>query len=147
MVQWQDLHHSGLSVTQLYALLQLRCAVFIVEQHCPYQDIDGEDLQGNNRHILGWRDGELIACARLLEESDGAVAIGRVIVAPQNRGKKLGYQLMEQALAACERHWPGAALRLGAQAHLEAFYASFGFQPVTDIYDEDGIPHIGMARR
>ncbi len=146
MIQWQDLHHSQLSLTQLYALLKLRCAVFIVEQNCPYQDIDGEDLRGNNRHILGWRDGELIACARLLEESDGAIAIGRVIVASQARGEKLGYQLMEQALASCERHWPGVGLRLGAQAHLEAFYASFGFQPVTDIYDEDGIPHIGMAR-
>jgi ElaA protein len=146
MIQWQDLHHSQLSVTQLYALLQLRCAVFIVEQNCPYQDIDGEDLRGSNRHILGWREGELVACARLLEESDGAVAIGRVIVSPQARGEKLGYQLMEQALAACKRHWPGVGQRLGAQAHLEAFYASFGFQPVTDIYDEDGIPHIGMAR-
>lgn len=147
MIQWQDLHHSQLTATQLYTLLQLRCAVFIVEQNCPYQDIDGEDVQGNNRHILGWRDGELVACARLLEEANGAVSIGRVIVAPQARGEKLGYQLMEQALAACERHWPGAALQLGAQAHLEAFYARFGFQPVTDIYDEDGIPHIGMARR
>ena len=52
MIEWQDLHHSELSVSQLYALLQLRCAVFVVEQNCPYQDIDGDDLTGDNRHIL-----------------------------------------------------------------------------------------------
>ena len=51
MIEWQDLHHSELSVSQLYALLQLRCAVFAVEQNCPYQDIDGDDLTGDNRHI------------------------------------------------------------------------------------------------
>ncbi len=61
MIEWQDLHHSELSVSQLYALLQLRCAVFVVEQNCPYQDIDGDDLTGDNRHILGWKNDELVA--------------------------------------------------------------------------------------
>ncbi len=60
MIDWQDLHHSDLSVSQLYALLQLRCAVFVVEQNCPYQDIDGDDLEGENRHILGWHNGTLV---------------------------------------------------------------------------------------
>ena len=126
---WQDLHHSELTVPQLYALLKLRSEVFVVEQQCVYQDVDGDDLVGENRHLLGWRDGELVAHARILksEEMYDPVVIGRVIVSPAARGEKLGHQLM-------------------AQAHLQSFYAHFGFTPVTEVYDEDGIPHIGMAR-
>lgn len=148
MIQWNDLHHSQLTVPQLYALLKLRCEVFVVEQTCPYQDIDGDDLLGENRHILGWRDGELVAYARILksEEEFEPVVIGRVIISPAVRGEKLGYTLMEQILASCQQNWPQKALYLGAQAHLQPFYAHFGFAPVTDVYDEDGIPHIGMAR-
>ncbi|WNN47444.1 GNAT family N-acetyltransferase [Siccibacter colletis] len=148
MIQWQDLHHSELTVPTLYAVLQLRCQVFVVEQTCPYLDIDGDDLVGENRHILGWRDGKLIAYARILksEEDVEPVVIGRVIVDAAVRGEKLGAQLMERALASCQQNWPQKALYLGAQAHLQPFYAQFGFQPVTPIYDEDGIPHVGMAR-
>lgn len=147
MIQWNDLHHSQLTVAELYALLKLRCEVFIVEQACPYQDIDGEDLVGENRHIFGWRDGELVACARLLKSDNELepVVIGRVIVSEAVRGEKLGYQLMAVAMASCRQHWPGKALYLGAQAHLQAFYARCGFYPVTPVYDEDGIAHIGMA--
>ena len=125
MIQWQDLHHSELTVASLYALLKLRCEVFVVEQTCPYQDIDGDDLIGENRHILGWRDNALVAYARILKSED---------------------QLMEKTLEACQKQWPDKALYLGAQAHLQPFYGHFGFTPVTDVYDEDGIPHIGMAR-
>ncbi|EPG6258594.1 GNAT family N-acetyltransferase [Klebsiella aerogenes] len=148
MMTWQDLHHSELTVAQLYALLKLRSAVFVVEQRCVYQDIDGDDLVGENRHLLGWRDGELVAYARILKSKEEfePVVIGRVIVSPSVRGEKLGYQLMEQALASCRQNWPQKAIYLGAQAHLQKFYASFGFVPVTEIYDEDGIAHIGMAR-
>lgn len=82
MIQWQDLHHSELTVTSLYALLKLRCEVFVVEQTCPYQDIDGDDLIGENRHILGWRDNALVAYARILKSEDDfePVVIGRVII-------------------------------------------------------------------
>lgn len=148
MTQWQDLHHSELDVPTLYALLQLRCQVFVVEQTCPYLDVDGDDLVGENRHILGWRDGRLVAYARILksEEDFAPVVTGRVIVDAAVRGEKLGVQLMTQVLNSCQQHWPHKALYLSAQAHLQAFYAQFGFSPVTDIYDEDGIPHIGMAR-
>ena len=148
MIQWQDLHHSELTVQSLYALLKLRCEVFVVEQTCPYQDIDGADLTGENRHILGWKDNELVAYARILKSEDDfePVVIGRVIVSNKARGEKLGYQLMEKTLDACREQWPDKALYLGAQAHLQPFYGHFGFTPVTDVYDEDGIPHIGMAR-
>lgn len=148
MIRWQDLHHSELDVPTLYALLKLRCDVFVVEQNCAYADIDGDDLVGENRHLLGWRNNELVAYARILKSAGEwePVAIGRVIVSSTARGEKLGYQLMERALASCQRHWPQKAVYLGAQAHLQAFYASFGFRPVTEVYDEDGIPHIGMAK-
>ncbi|RCZ23974.1 GNAT family N-acetyltransferase [Escherichia coli] len=148
MIDWQDLHHSDLSVSQLYALLQLRCAVFVVEQNCPYQDIDGDDLEGENRHILGWHNGTLVAYARILKSDDELqpVVIGRVIVSEALRGEKIGQQLMCKALESCTRRWPEKPIYLGAQAHLQNFYGQFGFIPVTDIYEEDGIPHIGMAR-
>lgn len=148
MIDWQDLHHSDLSVSQLYALLQLRCAVFVVEQNCPYQDIDGDDLEGENRHILGWHNGTLVAYARILKSDDELqpVVIGRVIVSEALRGEKIDQQLMSKALESCTRRWPEKPIYLGAQAHLQNFYGQFGFIPVTDIYEEDGIPHIGMAR-
>ena len=148
MIDWQDLHHSDLSVSQLYALLQLRCAVFVVEQNCPYQDIDGDDLEGENRHILGWHNGTLVAYARILKSDDELqpVVSGRVIVSEALRGEKIGQQLMSKALESCTRRWPEKPIYLGAQAHLQNFYGQFGFIPVTDIYEEDGIPHIGMAR-
>ncbi|EPJ7333918.1 GNAT family N-acetyltransferase [Citrobacter amalonaticus] len=148
MITWQDLHHSELTVPQLYALLKLRCAVFVVEQNCPYLDVDGDDLVGENRHILGWHDGELVAYARILKSTEDLepVVIGRVIVSEALRGEKLGQNLMAQTLASCQRHWPEKSLYLGAQAHLQAFYARFGFAPVTEVYEEDGIPHVGMAR-
>lgn len=103
---------------------------------------------GENRHILGWHNDELVAYARILKSDDELepVVIGRVIVSEALRGEKLGQRLMAQTLASCAQHWPHKALYLGAQAHLQSFYARFGFVPVTDIYDEDGIPHVGMAR-
>ena len=148
MIRWQDLHHSELIVPTLYDLLKLRSEVFVVEQACVYLDIDGDDLVGENRHVLGWKDDKLVAYARILvsEEEFEPVVIGRVIVSSAVRGERLGYQLMERALASCQQHWPQRALYLGAQAHLREFYGHFGFITVTDVYDEDGIPHVGMAR-
>ncbi|MEZ2586440.1 GNAT family N-acetyltransferase [Kluyvera intermedia] len=148
MIRWQDLHHSELTVPELYALLKLRSEVFVVEQTCIYLDIDGDDLVGENRHLLGWKGDELVAYARILvsDETVEPVTIGRVIVSPAVRGERLGYQLMERALDSCQQRWPDRAVYLGAQAHLRDFYAHFGFVTVTDVYDEDGIPHIGMAR-
>lgn len=143
-LHWQEYHHSDLNTAQLYAILALRTEVFIVEQTCVYQDIDGQDLAGENRHIVAWLEGKPAAYARILRHADD-VAIGRVIVAPSARGLKLGYQLMEQALAACHKHWPGARVVISAQAHLQGFYGRLGFVANTDIYDEDGIPHVGMV--
>lgn len=146
MLTWQDLHHSELTVPQLYALLHLRCAVFVVEQNCPYLDVDGEDLSGENRHILGWQGGKLVAYARILtSDRHHPLVIGRVIVDPACRGQKLGNQLLEHIMVSCQQHWPDVAPYLSAQAHLQHFYQQFGFEPITDVYLEDDIPHRGMV--
>lgn len=148
MIEWHNLHHSELTPAQLYALLKLRCDVFIIEQNCLYQDIDGEDLVGENRHILGMQEGNIVAYARILKSEDEfePVVIGRVIVSSQLRGQQLGEQLMTFALDVCQQQWPDKAIYLGAQAHLKHFYTRFGFSAVTPEYDEDGILHIGMAK-
>lgn len=144
-LNWFDWHHSQLTVPVLYDILALRSQVFVVEQACAYLDIDGQDLIGENRHIAGYHQGQLVACARLLNQ-ETSVSIGRVIVAPTARGQSLGCRVLEQALAACHTHWPGQTLTLSAQAHLQPFYRRFGFVAVTEVYLEDGIEHIGMRR-
>lgn len=147
-ISWHDMHHRELSAQQLYAVLALRCAVFVVEQTCPYQDVDGQDLVAENRHILGMCGDELVAYARILTPADAVapVAIGRVIVSSRARGHKLGNQLMGQALLSCEQHWPQRTVYLSAQAHLQEFYRRLGFQACGDIYLEDNIPHIDMRK-
>jgi len=148
-LNWQDLHHSELSAAQLYQLLALRNAVFIVEQQCPYLDVDGADLSGDNRHILGLIDDRLVAYARILspeQAENGPVKIGRVIISGEARGLNLGSRLMEQAMGCCERRWPKRPIFLSAQAHLQRFYGRMGFVAVSGEYPEDGIPHIDMQR-
>lgn len=146
-IEWKDLHHSQLSASDLYQLLALRNQVFIVEQQCVYQDIDGADLVGDNRHLLGMLDGQLAAYSRLLvpEQSQQPLSIGRVIVAPFARGRQLGHQLLKQTLQVCSLHYPGRSLYLSAQSHLQGFYAAQGFVACTEPYSEDGIEHIGMV--
>ena len=146
-IKWKDLHHSELSASELYQLLALRNQVFIVEQQCVYQDIDGADLLGDNRHLLGFLDGQLAAYSRLLvpEEQLQPLCIGRVIVAPLARGRQLGHDLLKQTLHICSLRYPGRTVYLSAQAHLQGFYVAQGFVALTEPYSEDGIEHIGMV--
>lgn len=145
---WHCLPFAALSTAQLYELLALRSEVFVVEQQCVFLDIDGVDPQV--WHLLGHGDdGRLLAYARLLPpglKSPTDAVIGRVVTAPAARGSGAGRALMGEAVAHGERLWPGHAITLHAQAHLERFYASFGFTPVGQPYVEDGIPHIEMRR-
>jgi len=147
-IDWQDRHHSELTPHELYALLALRSAVFVVEQQCAYLDVDGNDLRADNRHLLGMAGGQLVAYARLLspEDESSPVKIGRVIVSDRVRGARLGNRLMEQAIGRCQQHWPGRDLFLSAQAHLENFYQRHGFIAVGERYLEDGIPHVDMRK-
>ena len=141
---WREF--DALSPGELYALLKLRCEVFIVEQACAYADIDGKDPLA--RHLLAYAGSELIGCLRVfLPDAAGEAArIGRVVVAPPARGTGLGRRLMRRALAEIEVHFGAVPVELSAQAHLEAFYASLGFERISENYLEDGIPHCDMRR-
>jgi ElaA protein len=146
-MHWTCVPFAGLGVQPLYDVLALRSQVFVVEQNCVFLDIDGLDAQ--TLHLLGTGDdGTLRAYARLIPPGVKATdaLIGRVVTSPAARGGGTGRALMVEALAQCERLWPGHAITLHAQAHLERFYASFGFAPVGEQYMEDGIPHIEMRK-
>ncbi|KIP97505.1 MULTISPECIES: GNAT family N-acetyltransferase [Pseudomonas] len=147
-IEWICKHHSDLGKEQLYALLKLRSDVFVVEQKCAYPDLDGQDLEGDTYHLMGWEDDQLMAYLRLLdpESQGGDVVIGRVITAPAGRGKGLGHAMMEQALKQAGKHWPQVPIYLSAQAHLQGYYGRYGFVVAGEEYLEDGIPHIGMRR-
>ena len=147
-IEWICKHHSDLDKEELYALLKLRSDVFVVEQKCAYPDLDGQDLGGDTHHLMGWEDDQLMAYLRLLdpESQSGDVVIGRVIIAPQGRGKGLGHVMMEHALKQAGKHWPHVPIYLSAQAHLQGYYGRYGFVVAGEEYLEDDIPHIGMRR-
>jgi ElaA protein len=143
---WADRSADELTTAELHAILALRNRVFVVEQECAYQDIDGLDLDPGTRHLWATRDGELVAYARLrAPDPTGRARIGRVIVLPLVRGQQVGRRLMERALASCATHWPAADVQVSAQAHLRDFYASLGFVAEGEEYLDDGIPHQDMA--
>lgn len=136
-----------LTLPELYALLQLRSEVFVVEQTCAFQDIDGQDQAAF--HLLGHTDtGELAAYTRLFGAgiSYPEASIGRVVVAPKYRRYGLGRELLRESIAAVATLFGAQPIQIGAQLYLQEFYESFGFRQVGDGYLEDGIPHIHMVR-
>ena len=146
MTDWQLIPFSQLDTTQLYQLLKLRVDVFVVEQTCPYPELDDKDHQSGVHHLLGYQGKELVACARLLPKglSYSSVSIGRVATMENKRGGGLGHQLLIQALKECESLWPGESIEIGAQEHLASFYGQHGFIQTSEVYLEDDIPHIDM---
>ena len=146
MISWLLLPFNKLSTAQLYELIKLRVDVFVVEQHCPYPELDDKDQLDKVQHLLGVNNGEIIACARLLPAgvSYDNVSIGRIATKETARGNGLGHQLLSNALRQCENLWPGQTIDIGAQQHLEIFYQGHGFKPISAMYLEDGIPHIDM---
>ena len=146
-LSWTIKPFNELTLTELYTLLRLRVEVFVVEQNCPFQDIDGLDDQAY--HLLGYTAaGELAAYARLFDAgiSYEQAAIGRVAVGLAHRRLGLGQELMQQAVAQCEMLFGVQAIKLGAQLYLKRFYEGFGFVQCSEGYLEDGIPHIPMLR-
>ena len=130
----------------LYEALALRSRVFVLEQG-PYQDADGLDQHA--WHLLGHdSDEDLIAYLRVVDPGRkyDEPSIGRVVVAPEARGRQFGRALMREGIARCRLAWPGRGIRISAQARLERFYRSLGFELVGGEYLEDGIPHIEMLR-
>jgi ElaA protein len=146
-LNWRCLPFDALHARTLYALLQLRTEVFVMEQDCVFQDMDGADAQCF--HLLGESEGhDLVAYARLVPAGlkFTETSIGRVVTLPTARGGGLGHVLMREAVQALHGLWGVQPIRIGAQARLEAFYRQHGFEPDGAIYIEDGIDHIEMVR-
>lgn len=144
-IDYQWAPFDALSGRDVHDLLALRSEIFVVEQTCIYQDVDGNDPVAT--HLLGRRSGTLVAYLRLLPPGTrfARASIGRVVVHRSERGTGLGRALMNEALGRIEADGP-VPLKLSAQAHLQAFYESVGFIATDERYDEDGIPHVAMIR-
>tara|TARA_B110001452_G_scaffold232094_1_gene209253 strand:+ start:113 stop:583 length:471 start_codon:yes stop_codon:yes gene_type:complete len=146
-IDWQVLPFEKLTTVQLYQLLQLRVAVFVVEQTCYYQEIDGKDLAPQTHHVLGYKGDELVAYTRILAPGvsyQEYASIGRVIVDKSCRGTNVGVDLMSRSVDLAQSIWPAQAIKISAQEPLEGFYNQFGFVKASDMYLEDDIPHIAM---
>ncbi len=140
-------HFNELTNTELYKLLQLRVAVFIVEQNCLYQDLDGKDLK--SYHMLVFDKEMLIAVTRLVPPGisyEGYTSIGRVATHIDHRRKGLGRLLMEKSIEECERLFPGYNIKISAQTYLIPFYESLQFEKFGSEYLEDDMPHHAMIR-
>ncbi|WP_280329328.1 GNAT family N-acetyltransferase [Nocardia wallacei] len=136
---------ADLDTATLYKLLQLRVAVFVVEQKCAYPELDGLDLLPETRHLWLDDEGEIISTLRLLEEHEDGVKsfrIGRLCTTPPARGHGYTTRLLQAALA----ETGSATVRLNAQTYLIDMYTKHGFKPDGDEYIEDGIPHVPMRR-
>jgi ElaA protein len=135
----------NLTKTELYTILQLRSAVFVVEQNCVYQDIDGKDQKA--LHLLGYAKETLVAYTRIFAPGDyfDEVNIGRVVVHPEHRAFGYGKDLMGASIEACKAAFGGQPIRISAQQYLLKFYNGLGFTETGEGYLEDGIPHVNMV--
>ncbi len=145
---WQLKSFSELTTEQLYQLLKLRVDVFVVEQQCPYPELDNKDIHPDSRHLLGYENHSLVAYCRLLPPgcSFSEASIGRIVVAETQRQQGLGRTLVERAISSTEQLWPGQGIKVGAQSQLQAFYRSCGFVADSAAYMDDGIEHIDMLK-
>src|ERR1700739_1424615 len=147
-LEWRWKAFEDLTAAEVYAMLAARSAVFVIEQNCLYGDIDGLDRDAG--HLFAYGSGaqgaKLAGYLRVLlpdaEEAD--IRIGRVLTTAEFRGVGLGKAMLERTLGHIYAQWPGISIRLHAQAHLQAFYGAYGFEPVSEVHEEDGIPHVWM---
>ena len=153
-LEWRWKAFDELTSAEVYAMLAARSAVFVIEQNCLYGDIDGLDLDAWHLLAFGATDDAITGAARpplagylrvlLPDADDGDIRIGRVLTTAEFRGIGLGNAMLDRAIAHIRTQWPGTPIRLHAQAHLQGFYGAFGFAPVSEIHEEDGIPHVWM---
>lgn len=146
MIKWTCKSFDELNLREWYNISMLRQQVFIVEQYCPYLDADGKDLKAH--HLIGEnQNGELLAYARLLPINisyENKASIGRIVASDKARGTGIGKELLEKSIEWMQKLYGTTPIKIGAQGYLEKFYHKFGFQTVSDVYLEDGIPHIDM---
>lgn len=143
-MDWNTYHFDELTARKLYEFLKLRVDVFIVEQECPYPELDNLDQE--SIHMAYTENGRTLAYARLVPEGVkyGLPSIGRVIVHPDARSRGLAKQLLEKSIDYILKEWEADEIQLQGQVYLKGFYESFGFVPISEEYDEDGIPHVDM---
>lgn len=170
VLEWRWKPFPDLTALEVYDMLEARNAVFVVEQNCVYHDVDGLDKdawhlfaysaesKANGSDASSAANAPIAPIAdraqapalagylRVLlpDASDADIRIGRVLTTSDFRRIGLGSAMLEQALKHIVAQWPTAAIKLHAQAHLQMFYGAFGFEPISDIHDDDGIPHIWM---
>lgn len=146
-MEWLALPFDELTVRNLHDLYALRCEVFVVEQNCPYQEIDNKDLKAV--HIMCVNNERILACARIVPPhgSYRHPSIGRVAVRQSERAKGLGRQLMDYTIEWTHKLFPQQDIVISAQSYLEKFYHSLEFETVGDEYMEDNIPHLRMIKK
>ena len=135
-----------LTTSELYEILQLRSEVFVVEQNCVYQDIDGKDQKA--LHVLGIKNGKIVAYTRLFNSGEyfDTPSFGRVIIKETERKYGYGHHLIKASIQAVVDNYNETKITISAQTYLKKFYESHGFVKVGEDYLEDGIPHIEMIR-
>lgn len=135
-----------LTTKDVYAVLQLRSEIFVVEQNCVYQDIDGKDFKAF--HVLGYKDNNLVAYTRIFKPGDyfKEASIGRVVVKKSERKHKYGYVIMQESIAAVKEHLQETTIKISAQKYLLKFYNNLGFKEEGEEYLEDGLPHMVMYK-
>jgi ElaA protein len=146
-VQWTIKHFEELTALEHHHILALRLAIFVVEQDCPYQDVDHKDL--HSYHVYGTIDDKVAAVVRIVSPgvSYEEISIGRVAVAKEYRGTNVGNNLMTTSLDFISQTLGNQDIRISAQEHLASFYHRFDFTQQSEMYLEDGIPHIEMLRK
>ncbi|MFK5957511.1 MAG: GNAT family N-acetyltransferase [Lutibacter sp.] len=137
---------SELTTNELYAILQLRSEVFVVEQDCVYQDVDGKDQKA--LHVIGVKNNKIIAYTRIFKPGDyfTKASIGRVVVAKKEREFGYGHVIIKHSIKAIKKYFNETSIKISAQTYLKKFYESHGFLKIGEEYLEDGIPHIGMLK-
>lgn len=145
-ISWKCKFFDELTLHELYTIIKLRNEVFIVEQNCVFQDADDKDQKCY--HLMGFAGNFLAAYARVVPAgvSYKNISIGRIVTSPQFRGIGAGKALIDEAINLCNSLYGEQTIKIGAQLYLKNFYESFGFKQTSEVYDEDGIPHIKMVR-
>lgn len=144
-VHWETKAFDELTLMELHDLLRIRLDIFVVEQNCPYSEIDGMDPQCI--HVIGeTAKGEMIATARIAPAGTiySEWSIGRVVVKADFRQFKIGKDLMRVCIDYCEKIAKVKTIKIAAQLYLKKFYSSLGFEQISDVYPWDGIDHIDM---
>lgn len=143
-MQWHLKKFNELSASELYKIMKARVDVFVVEQNCPYPELDNHDQASS--HLFLEKNGNIIAYSRLIPENNiyEEASIGRVLVNKEYRGQGLAQTLMEKSIQILKEQWNAESIKIHGQEYLREFYGSLGFEEISEVYLEDNIPHVDM---